>query len=36
MKTADGPLPMVERAMRRATTKDLNRLKDLLESGQGD
>lgn len=28
--------PMMERAMRRATTKDLNRLKHLLETGQGD
>jgi hypothetical protein len=27
--------PMVERAMRRATTKDLARLKDLLEQGDG-
>jgi len=28
--------PMVERAMRRATTKDLTRLKHLLETGRGD
>ena len=28
--------PMMERAMRRATTKDLSRLKHLLETGQGD
>ena len=27
--------PMMERAMRRATTKDLSRLKHLLETGQG-
>ena len=27
--------PMMERAMRRATTKDLRRLKDLLENRQG-
>ena len=27
--------PMMERAMRRATTKDLSRLKHLLEAGQG-
>jgi uncharacterized membrane protein len=28
--------PMMDRAMRRATTKDLSRLKHLLETGQGD
>ena len=28
--------PMMERAMRRATTKDLGRLKHLLETRQGD
>ena len=27
--------PVLERAMRRATTKDLTRLKELLESGVG-
>ncbi len=28
-------VPMVERAMGRATTKDLDRLKHLLETGRG-
>jgi hypothetical protein len=27
--------PMMERAMKRATTKDLARLKSLLETGEG-